>query len=196
MVTYIPGSRWWRFDFHTHTPASRDYGHGDASLKAIRHEQWLKHAMQSGLDCIVVTDHNTGEWIDGLKAKNQELRDRESKPDWYRDLTIFPGVEITVADSSSRIHLLAVFDPERDSQTVTSVLGGCRINAGFGDDQKTATTISLVDTVREITSANGIAIPAHIDGSKGLLEEATSLTPELEKSLGSVFAAEFCNLHR
>ncbi len=23
-----PGARWWKFDFHTHTPASMDYGKG------------------------------------------------------------------------------------------------------------------------------------------------------------------------
>ena len=32
-----PGARWWKFDFHTHTPASEDYGKGpdQASLKQI-----------------------------------------------------------------------------------------------------------------------------------------------------------------
>ena len=32
-----PGSRWWKFDFHTHTPASADYGKGgdQASLRRI-----------------------------------------------------------------------------------------------------------------------------------------------------------------
>jgi len=26
-----PGARWWKFDFHTHTPASKDYGKGTRS---------------------------------------------------------------------------------------------------------------------------------------------------------------------
>jgi len=192
----FPGSKWWKFDFHTHTPKSDDYGRGDDSFKSIELEEWLQKAMQSGLDCVVVTDHNSGGWVDVLKAKNKELRDRDAKPDWYRELTIFPGVEITVANSSSRVHLLAVFDPSCDSQTVTGVLGSCGITAGFGDDQQTSTTTGFVETIRKITEANGIAIPAHIDGSKGLLEGITSLTPELEKSLNEVFAAEFCDLHK
>jgi len=197
MSKYHIGSKWWKFDFHTHTPESDDYGRGEASLKGINSEAWLSAAMGSGIDCVVVTDHNAAGWIDKLKEKNRELQTREPRPDWYRELTIFPGVEITVADSRSRVHLLAVFDPDCDSQTVTGVLGACGITDGYGDGEQTSTTTGFVDTVRNITDANGIAIPAHIDGSKGLLENnTTALTPELKKSLNSVFAAEFCDLHQ
>jgi ABC-type lipoprotein export system ATPase subunit/histidinol phosphatase-like PHP family hydrolase len=189
----FPGSKWMKFDFHTHTPASKEYGRGDDALKKIKPEFWLQKAMESGLDCVVVTDHNSGGWIDDLKSKNDELKNLDTKPDWYRELTIFPGCEITVADSSSRVHLLAVFDPSCDSQKVTGVLGACGITDGHGDDQSTSTSKSFNDTVKEIAEAEGIAIVAHIDGSKGLLGEIASLTPELEKSLGSLTAAEFCN---
>jgi len=192
----FPGSKWWRFDFHTHTPKSDDYERGDDTFKSIELEEWIQKTMQSGLDCVVVTDHNSGGWIDLLKAENKELRDRDTKPDWYRELTIFPGVEITVANSSNRVHLLGVFDPSCDSQKVTGVLGSCGITAGYGDNQQTSTATGFVETVRKITEAKGIAIPAHIDGSKGLLEGVTSLTPELEKSLKAVSAAEFCDLHK
>ncbi|PPD50520.1 MAG: histidinol phosphatase [Methylobacter sp.] len=150
--------------------------------------------MRKELDCVVVTDHNSGAWIDVLKNKYQELS--QNKLDWFRELTIFPGVEITVADSSNRVHLLAIFDPSCDSQTVTSVLGGCGINAGFGDDENTSTNTGFVETVNKIAVARGIAIPAHIDGRKGLLEGITALTPELIKSLQSISAAEFCDLHK
>jgi len=153
--------------------------------------------MQSELDCVVVTDHNSGEWIDVLKAKNNEISNREIKPEWYRELTIFPGVEITVADSGSRVHLLAVFDPACDRNRITGVLAACGITSGYGDDNKTSTNKGFFDAVKTIISSdfNGIAIPAHIDGSKGLLEDVTSLTPELEKSLNLVFAAELCDLY-
>lgn len=191
------GSKWWKFDFHTHTPKSGDYGRGDESFKSILLEEWLQKAMESGLDCVVITDHNSGGWIDVLKAKNKELQDLEAKPDWFRELTIFPGVEITVADSNNRVHLLAVFDPSCDSQKVTGVLGACGITDGHGDERHTATQeLGFTGVVRKIVDANGIAIPAHIDGAKGLLHEVTSLTPELEKSLNPLSAAEFCDLHK
>ncbi|WP_291322862.1 hypothetical protein [Desulfonatronospira sp.] len=31
----FPGSKWWEFDFHTHTPKSKDYGRSDESVKNI-----------------------------------------------------------------------------------------------------------------------------------------------------------------
>lgn len=192
----FPGSKWWKFDFHTHTPKSNDYGRGDNSVKDCTYEEWLKNAMKAELDCVVVTDHNSGGWVDELKAKNKEYQDQKVKPEWYRHLTIFPGVEITVADSSNRVHLLAVFDPDCDSQKVTGVLGSCGITSGFGDESQTSTSTGFVETVEKITKAGGIAIPAHIDEANGLLEKAKSLTPELEKSLKSVFASEFCDLQK
>lgn len=190
-----PGSKWWKFDFHTHTPASGDYGLGDESLKGVGPEEWLQRAMESGLDCVVVTDHHGGRWIDELKSKNNELQDCDTKPSWYRELTIFPGVEISVGDTRKRVHLLAVFDPSCDSQKVTSVLGACGITSGFGDPE-IFTTTSFVDTVEKITKEGGVAIPAHIDGKQGLLEGLTTLTPELKMSLEAVMAAEFCDLHK
>ncbi len=155
----FPGSKWWKFDFHTHTPKSGDYGRGDDSLKNIGPEEWLRQAMQAGLDCVVVTDHNSGEWVDTLKAKHRELHDLDTKPGWYRALTLFPGVEINIGDSRDRVHLLAVFDPSYGSQKITAVLGSCGITTGFGDDQQTFTKTGFVDTVDKIREAGGIAIP-------------------------------------
>ncbi len=57
------GARWWRFDFHTHTPAScQDYGKGpdqESLLQRTPHE-WLLDYMRAGIDCVAITDHNSG----------------------------------------------------------------------------------------------------------------------------------------
>ena len=192
----IPGSKWWKFDFHTHTPRSDDFGAGNNSFKSMEPEEWLQKAMQANLDCVAVTDHNSGDWIDELKEKNEKLDDQDHKLGWYRKLTIFPGVEITVADSINRIHLLAIFDPSCDNRKINAVLGSCGITEGFGDHQNTSTNSGFVETVSKIEDAGGVAIPAHVDGPKGLLENATSLTPEMKKSLKAVTAAEFCDLYK
>ena len=64
-----PGSRWWKFDFHTHSPASEDYGKGPrhAELKQITPHEWLLGFMRAGVDCVAITDHNSSEWISKLK---------------------------------------------------------------------------------------------------------------------------------
>lgn len=195
--THTPGSKWWKIDFHTHTPKSKnDYGHGDESLKSILPINWLQAAMNAGLNGVVVTDHNTGEWIDDLKAAYETLYTDENKPDWFSELVIFPGVEITVADSSKRIHLLAIFDPSCNSHNISSVLGACGIYSGFGDDRNTSTTKGFCDTAQAIKRAGGIVIAAHVDGPKGLLENVTTINEELKKSLEQITAAEYCNLHK
>jgi histidinol phosphatase-like PHP family hydrolase len=189
--SYI-GSKWWKFDFHTHTPASNDYGHGDESYKDITPLQWLQNAMYKQLDCVVVTDHNSGEWIDRIKEENESLRLKEPKPDWYHDIIIFPGIEITVADSRTRLHLLAVFDPSCNGDVISSVLGSCGITSNFGDDTQTSSSTSFIKTIQKINEAKGIAIAAHINGKKGLLENDPPITPELNNSLKALTAAEFC----
>lgn len=90
------GSRWWKFDFHNHTPASDDYGKGpnQAQYMQITHKDWLLNYMRQGIDCVAVTDHNSGAWIDPLKQALQELA-FEGHED-YRPLYLFPGVEISL----------------------------------------------------------------------------------------------------
>jgi Predicted metal-dependent phosphoesterases (PHP family) len=58
------GARWWKFDFHTHTPASKDYGKGpdQAQLGLRTPREWLLDFMRAGIDCVAVTDHNSGAW--------------------------------------------------------------------------------------------------------------------------------------
>jgi ABC-type lipoprotein export system ATPase subunit len=180
-----PGSRWWRFDFHVHTPSSKDYAKPDTTP-----EEWLKCCMVTGLDCVVVTDHNIGDGYAHLTSTYAAFASNASKPDWFRPLTLFPGVEITVGS----VHLLAIFDPDNsDEKTITAVLAQCGINNGYGDPESLATT-SFVETVDIIKRLNGIPVAAHIDGKKGLLEAKTALNPELERSLKAVYAAEFCDL--
>ena len=53
------GARWWKCDFHTHTPASKDYGKGSDqnSLRGRSPRQWLLDYMRTDVDCVAITDH-------------------------------------------------------------------------------------------------------------------------------------------
>ena len=79
------GARWWRFDFHTHTPASKDTGAWQAVLgtaNELTPECWLLKYMAVEIDCVAVTDHNSGEWINKLKSVYANIRSEPSKPTW------------------------------------------------------------------------------------------------------------------
>lgn len=184
------GSRWWKIDFHAHTPASDDFGHGDNAQKTISPEEWLKAAMNSGLDAVVVTDHNTGAYVDKLKEAAAKIAMSKSKPEWYRPLVIFPGVEISVAGNGERIHVLGVFDPEKDSNAIIGILGKCSICDHYGDDENCFSPQGVAEVVENIHAQNGIAIPAHVDGAKGLLEGMNSLTLELKHLLPKLQAMQ------
>ncbi len=49
--------------------------------------------MRAGIDCVAITDHNSGDWIDPLKSALDEL-ESESHSE-FQPLHLFPGVELT-----------------------------------------------------------------------------------------------------
>jgi hypothetical protein len=180
------GARWWKFDFHTHTPHSTDYGRGDERLKARTPREWLLDHMSQGLDCVAVTDHNGGAWVDKLKLEYVTM-ERE-RPQGFRELVLFPGVEITV---NGKIHLLAILDPTKRSSDIDSLLGACGYGNGGKGESKSSTSKSFIEVVDEIAKAHGIAIPAHVDQAAGLfvqLKDGTTLPAIL--TAPSIFSME------
>lgn len=157
-----PGSRWWKFDFHNHTPASLDY-RGD---KAISPRQWLQDYRDAGIQCVAVTDHNTGEWIDRLKAALDELRQED--PDW-EEFFLYPGMELSC---SGGVHLKVLLGPEKSTADIEAIRG-CAKYQGTPGDSDGVTRLSVADVIAEIHQAGGIACAAHIDQPKGLLTAVT-----------------------
>lgn len=168
----FPGARWWKFDFHTHTPASKDTGAWRAAIgtpNELTPKTWLFKYMAAGIDCVAVTDHNTGEWIDKLKAAYAEMKheaDAGTPPPGFRELYLFPGVEVSVQGG---LHLLAIFDPSATSQTISDLLARVDYEGTRGDSDG-VTRIGAAQVVERILAAGGLAIPAHVEGDKGLLQ--------------------------
>ena len=184
----FPGAKWWKFDFHTHTPASDDYmpGCSQAEKDKVTPEFWLRKFMEKGIDCVAITDHNSGEWVDKLKTELGQIRDES--PEWYRPLFLFPGVEISV---NGGIHLLAIFDPEKTTSDIDSLLGAVGYNGtkGHSDEVTTKTMTEVIDIIVE---HGGIAIPAHVDKEKGLFKiDSNSLKQALDNP--HIHAMELCD---
>lgn len=183
-------ARWWKFDFHNHTPASDDYGKGPAQAqhKQISHKDWLLYYMRQGIDCVAVTDHNSGAWIDPLRQALQELAS-EGHAD-YRPLYLFPGVEITV---QGNIHILAIFGPDKTTSDIDSLLGAVRYRATKGKSDG-CSEYSAVEVIDEISRSGGLAIPAHVDQANGLFTVCTGNTLEQVLDNKCVFAMEVTDL--
>ncbi|MEG1058549.1 MAG: hypothetical protein RSE30_10670 [Lactococcus sp.] len=62
----IVGSKWFKVDFHCHSPASDDFPR-DSDLPKCSYREWLLGQMANEIDCVVLCDHNTAEGIDPIR---------------------------------------------------------------------------------------------------------------------------------
>ena len=180
-----PGARWWKFDFHTHTPASRDTYWHRTNHGALTPQQWLQRFMDAEMDCIAITDHNSGVWIDELKAAYERMQ--QDKAPGFRELHLFPGVEISV---NGGFHLLALFDIDRTTSDIDTLLGAVDYD-GVKGDSDSVTRKSAIEVFEAVLHAGGIPIPAHTDAEKGLLrlQDVTSRKAELDaNTLRQIFS--------
>ena len=167
-----PGARWWKFDFHTHTPASKDTRAWQAAVGTpdeLTPQTWLLKYMAAEIDCVAITDHNTGAWIDKLKTAYADMKrqaDTGNPLAGFRALHLFPGVEISVL---SGFHLLAIFDPSATSQAISDLLAQVEYGGTRGDSDG-VTRLGAAVVVEHVLAAGAIAIPAHVEGEKGLLQ--------------------------
>lgn len=182
MENQFTGARWWKFDFHTHTPASSDYGKGtqQAILQEKKPQEWLLDFMRAKIDCVAVTDHNVGDWIDKLNGAYQDLEREPHKE--FRKLYLFPGVEINLADG---VHLLAILDPAKRKSDIDQLLGRIHLKRNSTDPREHNTTMSFLEVISQIRAIGGLAIPAHADDKRHGLLSLYAKRPILQKILES-----------
>lgn len=161
-VKEIAGGKWWKVDFHVHTPASMDYGKESREPekeKQVTPKEFLLKAIEKNIDCLVISDHNSFEWIDKLReAMNELIQDNSN----IAPVIIFPAVEINVMGN---IHLLAIFNIDVEVRNLERIFG----QIGF-DEKVLSTTKSMPEVMEIVIKNKGIAIPAHVDCPSGLFE--------------------------
>ncbi|MFN4316903.1 TrlF family AAA-like ATPase [Acinetobacter parvus] len=149
------GAKWWKFDFHTHTPASGDYSRGQFDPEQITPRQWLEKYLEHGVQCVAVTDHNTTQWLGVLIDEAKNLREEG------QIIHIFPGIEVT---ANGNIHILGIFDPSCSTEHVAGLIGAVKGTAGQIDIPCESSPIAVIE---EIHRLGGLAIPAHVDLGAG-----------------------------
>ena len=153
-----PGSRWWRVDLHSHSPASHDYG-SQADRDDPDWVAWITAARDAGLDAIAITDHNTAGGIGALQHAALQV---EGSP------VLFPGVEITASDG---VHMLVVIDQDRTEEHVEDFLSKIEIPVDKRGDE-TARSPFSVEQILEECPDGALMIGAHINQPAGLLSHA------------------------
>jgi energy-coupling factor transporter ATP-binding protein EcfA2 len=188
-----PGSNWWSFDFHNHTPASSDYNPGERQQLTPR--DWLLAYMRSGVDCVAITDHNSGDWIDRLKQELTVMAVEQPPIVDYREIHLFPGVELTSAEG---IHVLAVYGTEEGAAKIHGLLALAQYNNDVNNAHGMC-NISASAICDHIHHTGGVVILAHAEEINGLFHGAVNATGEfvptrpdrsIEQLLGKVDAVE------
>lgn len=144
------GARWFKCDLHLHTPASACF-----LDKTVTAEQGVQSAIDAGLQCVAVTDHNTGKMID-------EIKEEAAK----KNLFVFPGVEITC--DTSKIHLLVLFNADKTTQNIEDFLIRCGIERSSFSKSDAHSSKSAIEIANLANEFGALVIPAHIDEFNGL----------------------------
>lgn len=143
-------------DLHVHSPASHDWRDGGVSAADL-----VARALDQGLDGIAITDHESGQFIDQLRAAAEGS-----------GLTIIPGVELNNLAGNEGIHLIALFNLDMTATDVDHFLSSIGALKGTGANVTRGTaTEGLLEVLEEIKKRGGIAVLAHCQSSKGSLAE-------------------------
>jgi hypothetical protein len=147
------GAQFWAVDLHTHTPASADVKretYGDISP-----DDFVAAAIAAGLEGVAITDHNTSSWCDDVAAAANS-----------RNLVVLPGVEISTTEG----HLLAIWEEGTPSAVIDELLVHVGISAAGRGRLDISASVGIKDAARLVVEHGGIAIAAHADRPKGLLQ--------------------------
>ena len=151
-----PGSRWWRFELHTYSPASHDF-RGESEPETPDWARWVTAVSNAGIHAVAITDHNTGEAIKPLQDAASGL---EGAP------VLFPGVELTAGDGT---HLLLLMDPDREQRHVDDLLSRMEVPAD-GRGQQDARSLLSVEQILDRCGHDVLVVGAHVNGPDGLLQ--------------------------
>lgn len=157
----MKGNVWYKCDLHLHTPASNCYK--DQQVTA---EDWALECQNKGLNCVAITDHNTGDSIDEYKAACEKL-----------GIVVFPGVELTYGSSGT--HLLILFPTEETTSTVNEFLVRMNIGKQSRASSDTISDSNFEQIKEEAKKYKAIVIPAHIDEFSGLGEQKPSAASKI-----------------
>ncbi|MDE3073851.1 MAG: AAA family ATPase [Chloroflexota bacterium] len=151
-----PGLVFRALDLHMHTPASRCF-----SDKSVLPEAIVDASLAAGMEAIAITDHNSGAWIDRVRAAAKG-----------KALTVFPGVEITCMSGKEGIHIIAILDPSAGTEHINGLLGALGLQPDQHGDEETIVQKDAVNVAKVVHERGGIAVLAHANSTRGALSDA------------------------
>lgn len=149
-------AKWWKVDFHTHTPDSTCFYN-----KSITPKEWIQAAIDKGLDAVVVSDHNSLNWIQTLREASEEIHTETGNR-----LHIIPGIELCVG--TSFVHVLVLFDLEMTIDKMEGIISEAGLPKIKWRDTTNKITEEQLGKMIEENRSELLVIPAHFSKNKGL----------------------------
>lgn len=163
-----------KLDLHIHTPGSKDYIWKNNKIEEEKeYIEFLNRFIESDLDAIAVTDHNTikgYEKILNIIQNNSELKEK------LKNKYILPGVEITCFGR----HFLVYFSETMPIMEIKKFLVECGIDTDEGNENSTADRVTPLTLCEISKKYNGIIVLPHADSDKGFLKDYIRIQKELK----------------
>ncbi|HZX10796.1 MAG TPA: AAA family ATPase, partial [Acidobacteriota bacterium] len=169
------GSRWVRADFHLHTEADKEaFTNWNDEEKRSFKKEYTRSLKGSGIQVGVITNHNKFDYGE-YKSLRQEARKEE--------IFLLPGVEFSVNDGQSGVHVCIVFEPgswlpgEDDfinrflNEAYPNLTELQRANRNAHSDWNLKELLDKLNEHHERYQRDSFVILAHVDQEKGFFNE-------------------------
>ena len=154
-----------KMDLHIHSPASKDYIRSEKDIDVMKeYEKFINKFIDSDLDVIAITDHNTIEGYKQIKDiinKNVELRGK------LNGKYIMPGIEVTCFAR----HFLIYFSEETKISVIEEFIKRCGIDNEKDNDKASADRVTPLTLCEIANEYNAFVCLPHADGNKGFLKD-------------------------
>jgi energy-coupling factor transporter ATP-binding protein EcfA2 len=158
-------------DLHVHTPAGQGFSltgklsSSNEEERAKVAKAYIDQAISREICLLGITEHNDVSWIEYIRNAATGT-----------PVIVFPGFEVTANTGGDGVHLICLFDPNRQAQDLDAILSyfGLTPNKRFTSDKQPAIAEATFEQIVEkVKKEGGITIAAHATSNNGLLKSST-----------------------
>lgn len=147
------GLNFCKVDLHVHTPQSECF-----LDKSVTPAMIVDQAIKVGMKAIAITDHNSGDAVDGIKTAAKD-----------KGLIVFPGVEINIQPG---VHVLALFPEDKTSSNVNDLLQDLGLGTEKrGKNDSVVLRYGINEALSIIKKNGALPVLSHIDDISGAWKE-------------------------
>lgn len=160
------GSEFVCFDCHLHTKKDKEFifeGEDDKFIK-----EYVDKLDEEKINIGVITNHNKFDLYEYKTLKKVARK---------KDILILPGVELSVKEGASGVHILIVFKPDDwisgDIDYISRMISSFFLNIPDPGNENTCTNKDLMGVISELDKASKeyFIIFAHVEQNKGFFKE-------------------------